>query len=288
MSTTGFVPFDPPRGTLIGLGGKLRAGKDVIGDYLEEKHDFVKLGMSDALNEALLKLNPHVRLEDTLKLIKITPDNDVTGPHFVEAGRFVPYRFLHDAVGYVEAKKNPEVRRLLQVLGTEVGRDMIDPDVWVRMAEKKIREHWANGKSVVITAMRFPNEIAMLKRLGGLSVWVERPDSERLATGGLVSPEAAERISVTLRAEPCAIPVPKGRKTDTEPHSAIQEHSSENSVSQEDFQYVILNDGTLEQLYDKVEKLSSRRVMTSGGSISENVNIPSSIRDIPLYPPYDR
>ena len=48
---------------LIGLGGKLRAGKDAVGDYLEEKHDFVKLGMSDALNDALLKLNPYIPTE---------------------------------------------------------------------------------------------------------------------------------------------------------------------------------------------------------------------------------
>lgn len=194
---------------LIGLGGKLRAGKDAVGDYLEEKHDFVKLGMSDALNEALLKLNP------------IIPRDDWEGTH---PNTFIRYKDLHDAVGYVEAKKNPEVRRLLQMLGTEVGREMIDQDVWVKIAEKKILEHWANGKSVVITAMRFPNEIEMLERLGGFSVWVERPTADRLG--------------------------------DTQGDEVqIGAHASENSVSEVDFQFTLLNDSTLDALYAKVEEV---------------------------------
>lgn len=32
---------------LIGLGGFKRSGKDAAGDYLESKHDFVKMSMSD-------------------------------------------------------------------------------------------------------------------------------------------------------------------------------------------------------------------------------------------------
>lgn len=193
---------------LIGLGGKLRAGKDAVGDYLEEKHDFVKLGMSDALNEALLKLNPWIPVPSGMSA-------DVT---------YLPYAHIHEMYGYVEAKKNPEVRRLLQVLGTEVGREMIDQDVWVKIAEKKILEHWANGKSVVITAMRFPNEIEMLERLGGFSVWVERPTADRLG--------------------------------DTQGDEVqIGAHASENSVSEVDFQFTLLNDSTLDALYAKVEEV---------------------------------
>lgn len=229
---------------LIGLGGKLRAGKDAVGDYLEEKHDFVKLGMSDALNEALLKLNPWIP----------TPGLDYA----------IRYQELHDMRGYVEAKKNPEVRRLLQVLGTEVGRDMIDPDVWVKIAEKKILEHWANGKSVVITAMRFPNEIEMLERLGGFSVWVERPDAERLSNGL----EAEEGRGTPDK-------VSEGR---TGSQEAIQSHASENSVSSSDFEYVLVNDGTLDQLYRKVEKRLIEREGTQSKSqlrrLKEQIALP--------------
>lgn len=232
-------------GKLIGLGGKLRAGKDAVADYLEWEHGYVKLGMSDALNEALLKLNPWIPRE------LYGPVPGTTVPNWP-----IRYKDLHDIEGYVEAKKNPEVRRLLQVLGTEVGRDMIDPDVWVRIAEKKIREHWANGKSVVITAMRFPNEIEMLNRLGGFSAWIERPDEQRFYT----TPGTDVNIS---------------------------QHASENSVSAKDFQYVLNNDGTLKQLYRKVEKRLIEREGTE--TVYATVDFMGQpAMNAEFYPPYDR
>lgn len=242
MSTTGFVPYEP--GTLIGLGGQLRAGKDAVAEYLRDEHDFVVMGMSDALNEALLKLNP------------IIGSIGEYGPSSISHD--IRYKDLHDEVGYVEAKKNPEVRRLLQVLGTEVGRDMIDPDVWVDIAVQKIRAHWAEGKKVVITAMRFPNELKMLQRMGGLSIWIDRPAESRFK--GLESFEGTE------------IP-DKGVKADRLASSAIQGHVSENSVSEKDFMTLIVNDGTLEKLYENVEDVLR--------------DMPRRV-DIPTALPYDR
>lgn len=197
---------------LIGLGGKLRAGKDAVADYLVENKNYVKMGMSDALNEALLRLNPIIWAEtDNIPLPKELAGGGAWGTKSITERR---YQDIHDAIGYVEAKKIPEVRRLLQVLGTEVGREMIDQDVWVKMAEKTIRAHWAEGKNVVITAMRFPNELEMLERLGGTSVWVNRPvDPSEAVTEGIAA------------------------------------HASENSVSQHDFDLIIFNTGTLEELY---------------------------------------
>ena len=217
------------RPRLIGLGGKLRAGKDAVADYLEEHHDFVKMGMSDALNDALLKLNPYIPTE------RIYADGEWVIPAGIHR-----YQDLHDEVGYVEAKKNPEVRRLLQMLGTEVGRDMISENVWTDIAEKRVREHWANGKSVVITALRFPNELDMLERLGGITAWVERPDAQRLSNSS-ESQDAGVTPESTTEA---------GRSS----HRAIHAHASENSVSANDFQEVIVNDADLDALYEKVEK----------------------------------
>lgn len=196
--------------TLIGLGGKLRAGKDAAADYLADTHGYHKLGMSDALNEALLKLNPW---------ITGTVPNAVSV--FGEEVRLTPIRYqeLHDAVGYVQAKTFPEVRRLLQVLGTEVGRDMIGQDVWVNIAEKRIKALLDAGVPVVITAVRFPNELEMIRKLGGTAVWIERASEAR---------GASEEVSG---------------------------HASEQSVSMRDFPRAIGNHGTLEELYVNVEAL---------------------------------
>lgn len=233
---------------LIGLGGALRAGKDAVGDHLVDKHGFQKLGMSDALNEALLVLNPWI-----------------ISPHYARPLR---YQELHDLVGYVEAKKNPEVRRLLQVLGTEVGRKMISEDVWVGIAERKISRLLGSGQSVVITAMRFPNEIEMLDRLGGFSVWVER-DAERrvegLATGGVL--RTPEKVLTPV----------SGACVSAE--STISTHASENSVDKSMFEYFLSNNGSLEELYSKTDALlddfthdeKSRSKMRQAQDINYNI-----------------
>lgn len=188
---------------LIGIGGKLASGKDTVADYLVAEHGWVKFGMSDALGDALYELNPII---DT----KINRDG--------ESDRIVPayYRPLVDRVGYVEAKTNPEVRRLLQVLGTEVGRKMIDENVWVDIILRRIASAQVEGYNVIVTGIRFQNEIAMIRRIGGEGWWVDRP--------GLDTPEGAAS------------------------------HSSENGVSLTDFDLLLSNSGTLTQLYAQVDR----------------------------------
>lgn len=66
-------------------------------------------------------------------------------------------------------------RYIMQTLGTEFGRDLIHPDVWVRIAERKIRPYLESpkddwlfpGKDIVIDDIRFENEVDMVRRLGG-------------------------------------------------------------------------------------------------------------------------
>lgn len=175
--------------TLIGLGGRLRAGKDTVADALVVNRGFRKMGMSDALADALLVLDPVI-------------------PDWPTLGTSTRYSVIIRAVGYVEAKTNPEVRRLLQKLGTEVGRDMIDQNVWVDIIERRIRESLAAGVSVAVTGIRFPNEVSMIRRVGGSLVWVSRP----------------------------ALEDPAG------------DHASESSVSVLDFDHHILNVGTVAEL----------------------------------------
>lgn len=188
---------------LIGLGGLPGAGKDVVADYLVERHGYVKIGMSDALANALYTLNPMV--PDT----RILPGR--TRPAPVQCVR---YRDYVDGVGYVRAKENPEVRRLLQVLGTDVGRDLISKNVWVDMTARVIDEYAVSGKNVVVTGIRFENEVIMLDpdEPDVVTWWIERPGVEPTA------------------------------------------HSSDAGVDKYSFQQVLTNATTKEALYSKVEQ----------------------------------
>jgi hypothetical protein len=226
--------------TLIGLGGKLRAGKDEVAKYLAEQHDYITMGMSDALNEALLALNPIILVHTPIE------------PHW-NAGEYARYRDLHDAVGYVEAKRNPEVRRLLQALGTEVGRNMIGQDVWVDIAERRIRAELDAGHNVVITAVRFPNELEMLERLGGMSVWIERADEAR---------EADESVS---------------------------SHASETSVSAELFDCTIFNNRGIPELHEAVEGLLAfAEDIEIAQLVREHIRIAIDVDESGPWPDYDR
>jgi hypothetical protein len=194
-------------GKLIGIGGHLRSGKDTVADYLVENYSWTKMGMSDVIADALYMLNPWIGV-----------NHDADG----HPGGVRRYQNIVDQVGYVEAKTNREVRRLLQILGTEVGRKMIDEDVWTNILAQRIHEAQGTDQNIiltelVLTGVRYKNEIEMVHRLGGETWWIERPGLPR---------EEEETVI----------------------------HSSENSLGPTDFDLLIVNSGTLNQLYAQVER----------------------------------
>lgn len=84
-------------------------------------------------------------------------------------------------------------RQFLQMCGTEMFRKVWRDDIWVKLTEKKIRELVAEEReievrfggaaatgrrrAIFVTDVRFPNEAAMIKQLGGFVVRIERPDN---------------------------------------------------------------------------------------------------------------
>lgn len=179
---------------LISFSGYATAGKDAAADQFVKNDGYVKTYMSKPLEQALLTLDP---------LIDLAKPGAIPMP--------VRYSAFHAAVGYDKTKEHYEVRRLLQTLGTEIGREMFDPGVWVMLAEKEIDWYAELGQSVCITGVRFPNELRMIHERRGFAVWVSRPG---------VNP--------------------------------VNSHSSDNTISPEDCDLVVINDGTLDDLYKEV------------------------------------
>ena len=130
----------------VGICGYATAGKDVVADTLVDEFGFVKVNMSEALHRYMMTLNP------------IIGTDSVHGQ--------ARYRDIVHEFGYVGAKRHEEVRRLLQVFGTEVGRS-IDPNLWVKERDKIAGQY----ENVVTTGIRFANEAVGLTHL----VHVDRP-----------------------------------------------------------------------------------------------------------------
>lgn len=132
---------------IIALHGHAQSGKDTIAGILS-KYGYERVAFADALREALYRLNP---------VIGINLDID---------GRPIPARLAPfvDEYGW-EAAKNTgqETRRLLQVLGTEVGRELISNTVWIDIVRQKMADP---NKRYVITDLRFPNEYDEMAKYG--------------------------------------------------------------------------------------------------------------------------
>ena len=118
-------------------------------------------------------------------------------------------------------------RKLLQLLGTEAGRQIIHPNIWVNALfadHENNKSEWlsATNSKWIVTDVRFPNEANIIKEKGGIMIRINRP---QYLDNGLVI-----------------------RKN---------EHLSETSLDEYDkFDYVIENDGTVQDLIDKVKSLN--------------------------------
>lgn len=161
--------------TVVGTGGRKRSGKDVIGDHLVSRHGFVKIGMSDPINDFMLIQNPMTPARVTL--LGLRPIREGKRPRLV---RHVPYRRYFEDIcdgDYTLAKENYEVRRFLQVLGSDIVR-RVDNDYWSRVNAERVARLVSEGHKVVVTGIRIPNEIDFIRDAGGSLWWVSRPSHE--------------------------------------------------------------------------------------------------------------
>ena len=131
---------------IIGVSGYAQSGKDEIAKVALE-YGFERAAFADTLREALMALNP---------LIGVSA-------------------YLNDFVtmlGWEEAKrKSPEIRRLLQRMGTEAGREIFGKNIWVN----KTLGNLDPAKHYIITDVRYQNEAEAIRDLGGQMWRVVRP-----------------------------------------------------------------------------------------------------------------
>lgn len=157
---------------LLGLSGAAGAGKDTFGYLLRDEFGFHKAAYADRLREALYTLNPVVVAN--ARYHGMLPPPDYTGP---------VYRTLVSVIdqygweGYKNSAFSIDVRRLIQLMGTEVGRGIAGENVWVDATFRDLPK----DKSIVITDVRFPNEAQAIKDRGGYIAHIVRPGVENRA-----------------------------------------------------------------------------------------------------------
>jgi hypothetical protein len=69
---------------------------------------------------------------------------------------------------------NKTPRYIMQRVGSELGRDLIDENLWANLTLAEAERTRALGLPVVIDDMRFPNEAQAIRNAGGVLVHVDR------------------------------------------------------------------------------------------------------------------
>ena len=140
---------------IIGITGSAGSGKDTIGDILVRNlPNWEKVSFAGHLKDVTALLFGF----DRKMLAGETPEDREI--------REQPDPYWSEKMG-----KDFTPRFALQFFGTNLLRNQLHQNIWVDCLEKKILE---SDKNIVITDVRFSNEIDMIKSIGG-EVWrVER------------------------------------------------------------------------------------------------------------------
>jgi hypothetical protein len=131
---------------IIGLSGFINSGKDTVAKYLVRNHGFTKLSFASTL-------------KDMVSVVFGWPRNLLEGDtEESRVFRETPDYFWSSKLGH-----SVTPRWVLQYMGTEVMRNYFCQSIWCDALENKIRSF---SGDVVITDVRFLNEIAMLQDKG--------------------------------------------------------------------------------------------------------------------------
>ena len=196
---------------IIGLIGFISSGKGTVGDLLESK-GFYKDSFATPLKDACSVMFgwPRELLEG---------DTEVSRSWREQQDSFWTEKF-----GYSFSP-----RLALQLMGTEAGRDVFHKDIWVISLLNR-----SKNKDVVVTDVRFKNEIEYIQNNGGIVVRIKRGED----------PEWVDSLT--------KINTQDKRIEYMEKFSI---HQSEWDWVGCDFNYEIANNGTIEDLGNKVDSV---------------------------------
>lgn len=206
---------------IIGLCGFISSGKDTAADYLVKEHNFQRESFAN-------------HLKDIVAII-FGWERELLEGRTQESRR---WREIVD-VWWSERLGNPITpRSVLQYMGTDVLRNHFHNDIWIASLENKLLKA---DRNIVITDCRFPNEIAAIKRLGGKVYRIVR------------GPEPA-----WFKDAQCFMRGPERNIGWALARHNIEEkgiHPSEYSWVNTEFDQIIVNNETIDDLYLQMNKL---------------------------------
>lgn len=205
---------------LIGFVGQIGAGKDTAADFLVNSHKFRRDSFANTLKDAVATIFGWDRT--------------------LLEGRTKESREWRDQVDtwWATRLNMPGLtpRFILQNWGTEVCRIGFHDDIWIASLENKLRK---TSDNIVITDVRFSNEIAAIHNAGGVIIRIKRgPDPEWLAAAESFNRGPINNMTWSLSKEHLR---------------RLGIHASEYSWVGGNIDYTVTNDSTVDDLFSQLE-----------------------------------
>jgi hypothetical protein len=228
---------------VIGISGRLGSGKDTVGKIIQylQCYNVGEITIDDVIN------NPEhewwLEEQSKFEIKKFAGKLKQIGSLLTG----IPIEMFEDQ-DFKKLNMNTEwgmtYREFLQRLGTEAMRDGLHTNVWVnalfadyypspnKTLEESFQEQFLTGVSEIyyklpnwiITDMRFPNEMEAVEFREGITIRVVRQDMHSL-------------------------------------EAMIPAHASETALDDAKFDYTIENNGTLDELVEKVREILTKEKM---------------------------
>ena len=205
---------------IIGFVGFIGSGKDTAADYLVNFHGFRRDSFANTLKDAVAAVFGWDRT--------------------LLEGRTSEAREWREQVDpwWSERLNMPHLtpRWVLQYWGTEVCRQGFHDDIWIASVENKMRKTTDN---IVISDVRFPNEIKAIHSAGGIVVRVQRGPLPHWYDVAIQANKGSESAQNFLKNEKI--------------------HTSETAWVGCKIDHVVHNDCSIDSLFAEIKNLVSNR-----------------------------
>lgn len=205
---------------IIGFVGFIGSGKDTAADYLVNFHGFRRDSFANTLKDAVACVFGWDRtlLEGRTKEAR-------------------EWREQRDEWWSNRLGRDITPRWVLQFWGTEVCRQGFHDDIWIASLENKMRKTTDN---IVISDVRFPNEIKAIHNAGGLVIRIKRGDDPEWYDDAVNMNEGKGNMSWLLSSDRI---------------KRLGIHASETAWVGGAIDNIVYNDSTIDELFNQIKNI---------------------------------